>query len=118
MLEGKEKGLEEANSSPKYELSVQPDQMIEFRNPGEIMATNNIAKVSCVYCCSDLQAIGRVNSEASDWLRWLPAHPHQLDDQLHLVARRLLQRGTPYSATNTQENEKTVCTSEYKPLLP
>lgn len=31
MLEGKEKGLEEANSSLKYELSVQPDPMTEFR---------------------------------------------------------------------------------------
>lgn len=57
--------------------------------------------MSCVNCCSDLQAIGGVNSEASDWLRWLTAHPHQLDDQLHLVALRLLQRGTPNPATNT-----------------
>lgn len=34
MLEGKEKDLEEANSSLKYQLSVQHDPMTEFRNPG------------------------------------------------------------------------------------
>lgn len=73
------------------------------------LQTQHCAKVSCVNCCSDLQAIRGVNSEASDWLRWLPAHPHQLDDQLHLVAWRLLQRGTPYPATNTQDNETRFC---------
>lgn len=66
--------------------------------------TQHCAKVSCVKRCPDLQAIGGVNGEASDWLRWLPAHPHQLDDQFHLVAWRLLQRGAPYPATNTCNN--------------
>lgn len=65
------------------------------------LQTEHCAMVSCVNCCSDLQAIGGVDSETSDWLRWLPAHPHQLDDQLHLVAWRLLQWGTPYPETNT-----------------
>lgn len=53
----------------------------------------------------DLQAVGGVDSQAGDWLRWLPAHPHQLDHQLHLVARRLLQRGAPHPALNTQQDE-------------
>lgn len=91
MLAGKQKSLEEENLSFLcIHAKLHPQ-------------TQHCAKVSCVNCCPDLQAIGGVNSEASDWLRWLPAHPHQLDDQLHLVARRLLQRGTPYSATNTGE---------------
>lgn len=69
------------------------------------LETEHGANVSRVNCSCDLQAIGGVNGEASDWLRWLPAHPHQLDDQLHLVAWRLLQRGTPNPATNAQDKQ-------------
>lgn len=55
--------------------------------------------------CADLQAVGGVEGQAGDLLRRLPAHPHQLDHQLHLVARRLLQRGAPHPAPNTQRGE-------------
>lgn len=44
------------------------------------------------------QAVGRIHSQACDWLRRLSTDPHQLDHQVYLVTGGLLQRGTAHSA--------------------
>lgn len=75
-----------------------------------------MSKASAVLNIRDLQAIGRIDCQAGDLLRWLPTHPHQLDHQFHLVARRLLQWGAPHPASNTQQDTTAGCSLHWNKL--
>ena len=50
-----------------------------------------------------LQAVCRIEGEAGDLLRGLPADPQQLHHQVHLVAWRLLERGTAHPGGRKRE---------------
>lgn len=62
-------------------------------------------------CCGfvDSQAICRVDGQAGDLLWRLPADPHQLNEQLHLVTRKLFERRTPDPGQIGHRTQLTTC---------
>lgn len=65
----------------------------------------------------DSQAGGGVERQAGDLLGRLPAHPHQLHHQVHLVTRRLLQGGAAHSTKESEGDRRHTHTHTRKGLI-